>query len=63
MKILYAIQSTGNGHLGRAMEILPTLKRNADVDILVSKQILSFMDQHFEEVPGGGHIKVLIHRG
>jgi uncharacterized protein (TIGR00661 family) len=36
MKILYAIQSTGNGHLSRAMEILPALKRKADVDILVS---------------------------
>lgn len=36
MKVLYAIQSTGNGHLGRALEILPALKRNADVDILVS---------------------------
>lgn len=36
MKILYAIQSTGNGHLSRAMEFLPALKRKADVDILVS---------------------------
>jgi uncharacterized protein (TIGR00661 family) len=36
MKILYAIQSTGNGHLSRAIEILPALKRKAEVDILVS---------------------------
>ncbi|MBX7095304.1 MAG: glycosyl transferase [Flavobacteriales bacterium] len=36
MKILYAIQGTGNGHLSRAMEIVPILKRKADVDVLVS---------------------------
>ena len=36
MKILYAIQGTGNGHLARATEIIPHLKKVADVDILVS---------------------------
>lgn len=36
MKILYAIQGTGNGHLTRAMEILPYLKKIAKVDVLVS---------------------------
>lgn len=36
MHILYAIQSTGNGHLSRAMELLPYLKRKGTVDILVS---------------------------
>jgi uncharacterized protein (TIGR00661 family) len=36
MKILYAIQGTGNGHLSRAREIIPILKKMADVDILVS---------------------------
>lgn len=36
MKILYAIQGTGNGHLSRAREIIPILKRKGDVDILVS---------------------------
>jgi len=36
MKILYAIQGTGNGHLGRSMEIVPLLKQMADVDVLVS---------------------------
>ncbi|MFT3740457.1 MAG: glycosyltransferase family protein [Breznakibacter sp.] len=36
MKILYAIQGTGNGHLARALEIVPSLQRHADVDILVS---------------------------
>lgn len=37
MKILYAIQGTGNGHLSRAKEILPALlNRAAQVDILVS---------------------------
>lgn len=36
MKILYAIQGTGNGHLSRAHEIVPILRQFAQVDILVS---------------------------
>ncbi|RPD96648.1 glycosyl transferase [Aureibaculum marinum] len=36
MKILYAIQGTGNGHLTRATEIIPTLLNRAQVDILIS---------------------------
>ena len=36
MKILYAIQGTGNGHLSRARDIIPLLKLKADVDILIS---------------------------
>lgn len=36
MKILYAIQGTGNGHLSRAMDIIPCLQRHGQVDILVS---------------------------
>lgn len=36
MKILYAIQGTGNGHVTRAREIVPLLKKNHDVDILIS---------------------------
>ena len=36
MKILYAIQGTGNGHLSRAMEIIPVLQKKGDVDILIS---------------------------
>ena len=36
MKILYAIQGTGNGHLSRAKEIIPLLQQKGDVDILVS---------------------------
>jgi uncharacterized protein (TIGR00661 family) len=36
MKILYAIQGTGNGHLSRALEIIPILKRKAELDILIS---------------------------
>ncbi|MGQ8338850.1 glycosyltransferase family protein [Sunxiuqinia sp. A32] len=36
MKILYAIQGTGNGHLARATEIVPLLKKMADTDVLVS---------------------------
>lgn len=36
MKILYAIQGTGNGHLSRAMDVIPCLMQHAHVDILVS---------------------------
>ena len=36
MKILYAIQGTGNGHMSRAMEFLPELSRHVDTDVLIS---------------------------
>ncbi len=36
MKILYAIQATGNGHISRANEIVPILKKYCKVDLLVS---------------------------
>ena len=36
MKILYAIQGTGNGHLSRANDIVPVLQKKCDLDILVS---------------------------
>ena len=36
MKILYAIQGTGNGHLSRARDIIPALQKKGDVDILIS---------------------------
>ncbi|CAN5871586.1 glycosyltransferase family protein [soil metagenome] len=36
MKILYAIQGTGNGHLSRARDIIPLLQQKGEVDILVS---------------------------
>ncbi|MDB5121078.1 MAG: glycosyl transferase [Sphingobacteriales bacterium] len=36
MKILFAIQGTGNGHISRAREIVPLLKEHGHVDILVS---------------------------
>ncbi len=36
MKILYAIQGTGNGHVSRAREIIPHLKKYGDLDLLVS---------------------------
>lgn len=36
MRILYAIQGTGNGHLSRAKEIIPALLKRANVAILVS---------------------------
>lgn len=36
MKILYAIQGTGNGHLSRAREIIPILRQFGELDIFVS---------------------------
>lgn len=36
MKVLYAIQGTGNGHLARATEIVPVLQKMAETDVLVS---------------------------
>ena len=36
MKILYAIQGTGNGHISRAREIVPLLQQYGEVDLLVS---------------------------
>ncbi|NML19457.1 glycosyl transferase [Pseudoflavitalea sp. G-6-1-2] len=36
MKILYSIQATGNGHISRAMELLPYLEKFGTVDIFLS---------------------------
>ncbi len=36
MKILYSVQATGNGHISRAMDILPYLERYGEVDIFLS---------------------------
>jgi UDP-N-acetylglucosamine:LPS N-acetylglucosamine transferase len=36
MKILYAIQGTGNGHISRARDIIPILQKKGDLDILIS---------------------------
>lgn len=36
MKIFYAVQATGNGHISRAMELLPHLQEYGTVDIFLS---------------------------
>lgn len=36
MKILYAIQGTGNGHLSRAVDIIPELQKYGPLDLFVS---------------------------
>jgi uncharacterized protein (TIGR00661 family) len=36
MKIFYAVQATGNGHISRAMELLPYLQQYGEVDIMLS---------------------------
>ncbi len=35
-KILYAIQATGNGHISRAMELLPYLEQYGEIDLFLS---------------------------
>lgn len=36
MKILYAIQGTGNGHISRAQDVIPELKKYGELDLFVS---------------------------
>jgi uncharacterized protein (TIGR00661 family) len=36
MKIFYAVQATGNGHISRAMEVLPYLENYGEVDVFLS---------------------------
>jgi len=55
MRILYAIQGTGNGHLARATEIVPILKSLGDTDVLVSGtqsdlQVPFYVDYQFRGV-------------
>lgn len=36
MKVLYAIQGTGNGHVSRARDIVPILQARVELDLLIS---------------------------
>lgn len=36
MKIFYAVQATGNGHISRAMELMPYLQQYGQVDVFLS---------------------------
>lgn len=36
LKIFYAVQATGNGHIARAIELLPYLQKYGQVDVLLS---------------------------
>jgi uncharacterized protein (TIGR00661 family) len=52
MKVLYAIQGTGNGHLSRAQEIVPVLNKYVDTTVLVSgnqSQIQSNFDVNYQK--------------
>ena len=42
MKILYAIQTTGNGHLSRAQKLVPKFSEKTNVDILTSGPLNNF---------------------
>ncbi|GAB0156099.1 glycosyltransferase family protein [Chryseobacterium sp. Alg-005] len=51
MKILYAFQGTGNGHIARAQEIIPLLKKYVSVDTLISghqSQLKADFDINFQ---------------
>jgi len=43
MKILYSVQATGNGHISRAMELLPYLERYGSVDLFLSGENSSLL--------------------
>ncbi len=52
MKVLYAIQGTGNGHLSRAQEIVPILNKYVDTTVLVSgnqSQIQANFDVNYQK--------------
>lgn len=52
MKVLYAIQGTGNGHLSRAQEIVPMFNKYVDTTVLVSgnqSQIQSNFDVNYQK--------------
>ncbi len=36
LKILYSVQATGNGHIARAMQLLPYLQQYGEVDVFLS---------------------------
>ena len=36
MKIFYAVQATGNGHISRAIQLLPHLRKYGQVDVFLS---------------------------
>ncbi len=36
MKILYSVQATGNGHIARAIELLPFMQQYGEVDVFLS---------------------------
>ncbi|WP_153796975.1 glycosyltransferase family protein [Foetidibacter luteolus] len=36
LKIFYAVQATGNGHIARAMELMPYLQQYGEVDVFLS---------------------------
>ncbi|NBR37369.1 MAG: hypothetical protein EBT80_08470 [Chitinophagales bacterium] len=36
MKIFYAVQATGNGHISRAMTLMPHLQKWGTVDVFLS---------------------------
>ncbi|MFY7944561.1 MAG: glycosyltransferase family protein [Crocinitomicaceae bacterium] len=52
MRVLYGIQGTGNGHISRAEEIIPILKKMANVDVLISgnqSQVQSAFDVNYRK--------------
>ncbi len=73
MKILFAIQGTGNGHLSRARDIIPHLLSYGDLDIMVSgtevdvassypvKYLSKGLSFHYNRRAGIHYLKTLYH--
>ena len=47
MKVLYAIQAAGNGHISRANEIISLLEKKCELDVLVSGTQSTVELEHF----------------
>lgn len=47
MRILYALQATGNGHISRANELLPLLEKYFEIDVLLSGTQAQVSLNHF----------------
>lgn len=71
MKIFYAVQATGNGHLSRASQLYPYLKKLGEVDFFVSgnnsnvdfsfpaKYRSKGMSLHYSECGGLNYLEIL----
>jgi uncharacterized protein (TIGR00661 family) len=71
VKIFYAVQATGNGHIARAIELIPWLKKYGSVDVFLSGDNSSLdinlpvrfkskgISLHYTKTGGLDHVKML----